>query len=85
MTPERLAEIRAYIRWLDLDQLPPWTVEHAIIRDLWEAVEAVRKLHSEDLLGFAFPGHCGECQLRLPCPTIRALDFESDEHRADVS
>jgi hypothetical protein len=38
VTPARLAEIRAYIARLDLDQLPPWTVEQAIIRDLWEAL-----------------------------------------------
>jgi hypothetical protein len=36
VTPARLAEIRAYIRRLDLDQLPPWTVEQTIIRDLFE-------------------------------------------------
>jgi hypothetical protein len=38
MTPERHAEIRAYIQRLDLDQLPGWTVEQAIIRDLWEVL-----------------------------------------------
>jgi hypothetical protein len=44
MTPARLAEIRAYINRLDLDQLPGWTVEQRIIADLWEAQEAVREL-----------------------------------------
>jgi hypothetical protein len=39
MTPERHAEIRAYIQRLDLDQLPGWTVEQRIIADLWEALQ----------------------------------------------
>jgi hypothetical protein len=38
MTPARLAEIRAYIQRLDLDQLPGWTVEQRIIADLWDAL-----------------------------------------------
>jgi hypothetical protein len=38
MTPARRAEIEAYIRRLDLDQLPGWTVEQRIIADLWEAL-----------------------------------------------
>jgi hypothetical protein len=49
MTPARRAEIEAYIQRLDLDllagQLPPWTVEQTIIRDLFEAIEAARNLH----------------------------------------
>jgi len=36
MTPARLAEIRAYIQRLDLDQLPGWTDEQRIIADLFE-------------------------------------------------
>jgi hypothetical protein len=39
MTPARHAEIRAYIRRLDLDQLPGWTVEQRIIADLWNALQ----------------------------------------------
>jgi hypothetical protein len=42
MTPARLAEIRAYIQRLDLDQPPPWTVEQRIIGDLWNALEEVQ-------------------------------------------
>jgi hypothetical protein len=41
MTPARLAEIRAYIARLDLDQLPGWTIEQRIIADLWEALPEV--------------------------------------------
>jgi hypothetical protein len=38
MTPERRNQIEAYIRRLDLDQLPGWTIEQRIIADLWEAL-----------------------------------------------
>jgi hypothetical protein len=39
MTPARLAEIRAYINRLDLDQLPGWTHEQRIIQDLWDELQ----------------------------------------------
>jgi hypothetical protein len=83
MTPARHAEIRAYIRRLDLDQLPGWTVEQRIIADLWNAAEEVRKLHEpfdvakRDGTITQCCDHCSHLAQdyeHWPCATIRCLD-----------